>query len=116
MCRVRESREGAEKRGCRNVGPKERQRLGRKGRYLERYGICLLLEKMMKADGTGETGLSQETRYRRMLADLFKVKAFKFLAECVKEYDSVEGRHVYDGNIRMTLVELVFVGGMFFLL
>lgn len=46
--------------------------------------ICLSLVKMLKATVTEKTGLSPETRYERVIHDLFKKEALQSLAKVLE--------------------------------
>lgn len=70
--------------GCDADGPRIKQPLEKREGYLVRNGIGLSLKRMMKATGTGRTGLSLQNRDERMLVELFTKEALQSLVECVK--------------------------------
>lgn len=90
MCIVRGVEDGVKRNECRAAGPRKRHRLEKGGQFLLRDGICLLLDKMLKAIETEKTGWSLETRYKGMLVDLFKKQALQSLAACVRDCVLVE--------------------------
>lgn len=61
------------------------------------------LEQTVQASDTGGAGSSLETRYERMMVDLFKKGALRSLREIVRECSLVEGKHVCDGDTLMKL-------------
>lgn len=70
-----------------------------------RDGICLPLEKMLRATNTRWTSLSVENPYGGTTPELFIEEVLKCLPECVKEFVLVEETHVYDGDLRMKFLE-----------
>lgn len=116
VCRVRGTRDGVDRSGFGAARPSLRRRIEAKERSLVQGGICRPLEETVKATDTDGTGLSLQNRYGPMLAELFRKVVMQSLAECVREFISVEERREYDGDISIEAVNPVFVGGGFCLL
>lgn len=71
MCKVQGAEDKVERNECGAAGVKKRQCLEREEGYSVRDQICWSLKKVVKATDTGQTALSLENRYGRMLAELF---------------------------------------------
>lgn len=74
-------------------------------------GIFLALENMVKATNTEKTGSSLEFQYRRTLVELFREELMQFSAEYLQKCVLLEGKHLYDRDIRMKFLKLEFVRG-----
>lgn len=60
---------------------------------------------MVKATGTGRTGLSLRNRYGRRLIELLTKKSLQSLADCLSGCVLLEGRYVYDDYVCANLVK-----------
>lgn len=96
--------DGLDEYGCGAARPRSRQRLQREEKCLVQEGIRSSLEKIVKGTDTGEAGLSLEHWYEGMLAQLLRKRSLQSFAECWRECVLVEGRHVYDEDNCMKLL------------
>lgn len=84
MCRVRGAENEVARSGCGAASSRKRQRLRKKEDYFVPNETFFSLKEMVKTTDTEGTGLLLESRYGRILVELFGKKALPFLAKCVK--------------------------------